>query len=163
MVRPIVHSVKHYVQHSIATTVSGAVSFIVVAQAKEVSGVTAVNDIREGSSIKAFWLELWIRTADTAHGSFVVIVEKQPGSQTVNATAANMAALGDYTNKKNILYSCQGLSNDQDADAIPVYKGWIKVPKSKQRMGLDDKIVITTFAQALDQVTCGLTTYKEYF
>ncbi len=73
------------------------------------------------------------------------------------------AALGDYTNKKNILYTTQALSNDQDADAIPLFKGWIRIPKSKQRFGLDDQLNFHVFAQALDQNICGFVTYKEYF
>jgi len=44
-----------------------------------------------------------------------------------------------------------------------MYKGWIKIPKSKQRMGLGDRIVVQTFAQALDMIDCGFETYKEYF
>ncbi len=78
-------------------------------------------------------------------------------------TAANMANLNDWSNKNNILYTTQAISNDQDADAIPLHKGWVKIPKGKQRMSLGDILAITTFAQALDQVICGVSIYKEYF
>ncbi len=160
--KPVIHSVKHYVQHSISTTVAGAVSSVNLVKAVVPSAVNSAIEVSEGASVKAVWLEMWIRTGDTAHGSFVFIIEKVPGISSVNPTAANMGALNDYTNKKNILYTCQGLSNDQDADAVPIYKGWIKIPKSKQRFGLDDQLNFHIFAQALDQITCGFATYKEY-
>ncbi len=163
MVRAQVHSVKHYVQHSLTTTVAGAVTSVLLVNAKEVSGVVSVSDVREGSTVKAVWLELWIRSPEASPGSFVFTIEKQPGGITVNPSAVNMAALGDYTNKKNILYTSQALTNDNSADAIVVYKGWIRIPKSKQRFGLDDNLIFTVFAQALDNVTCGFVTFKEYF
>ncbi len=157
-----IHAVKHYVQMSLTSVLAGVVNVTNIVRAENPSDVNSVFEVIEGAIVKAVWLELWIRTNDTAPGTFVVVVEKRSGIQPGEISAADMAALGTYENKKNVFYSSQGLSNDQDADAQMIYKGWIKIPKSKQRFGLKDRLVINVFAQALEQVFCGLTTYKEY-
>jgi len=55
------------------------------------------------------------------------------------------------------------LVNDQDADATPILRQWVKIPKTKQRFGLKDKLVLQVFAQgALDLTACGFELYKEY-
>jgi len=73
-----------------------------------------------------------------------------------------MAALGDWDNKKNILFTSQGLINDVDSSAMNLYRGWIKIPKSKQRMGLGDLVSwhLRTVGQSLN--FCGFELYKEY-
>ncbi len=156
-----IHSIKHYTQNSLATTIAGAVSFTNIALSVAIQNVNTADEVVEGSLVKAVYVEDWVRTNDTSPGSFVYIICKLP-SGVDNPTAVEMAALNDWDNKKNILYTTQGLSNDQDADAIPLHKGWIAIPKGKQRMGLGDRIRTIFFAQALDQNTCGFKTYKEY-
>ncbi len=161
MVKAIVHSTKHYVQNSLATTLAGAVTSTIIVDAVSVSAKTSPSHVEEGNSVKAIYVEDWVRTNDTSPGSFVYVVLKLPAGVGTPG-AANMAALDNYDNKKNILYTTQALSNDQDADAIPLHKGWIKIPKGKQRMGLGDRIATVFLAQALDQNVCGFKTYKEY-
>ncbi len=160
--RPVITSSKHYVQASLATITAGAVLVEDIIITQEPNVINAANECREGAVVKAIYIERWIRTGDTAPGSFVAIVVKNPGNSP-DPTAGNMGALHDFANKKNILYTTQGLSNDQDADATPFLRNWIKIPKGKQRFGAGDKLQLVIFAQALDQIVCGFTTYKEYF
>ncbi len=156
-----IHSTKHYVQTSLATILAGAITSVNIVQAVSVADKNAVNEVEEGALVKACYVEDWLRTADTAPGSFVYIICKNP-SGTGAPTVAEMAALGTWNNKKNILFTSMGLLNDQDADATPISRGWYKIPKGKQRMGLDDRISIHILAQSLDLVRCGFATYKEY-
>ncbi len=161
MVRPMVHSTKHYVQHSIGTVVPGTNENPTFAVGVAVSDKNAVFEVEEGSSIKAIYLELWIRSAATAAASFTFIVCKRPSG--VGAPSdTELAALGDWDNKKNIFYTTQGLINDVDSSALNLYKGWIKIPKSKQRMGLGDTLSwhLRSVGQSLN--FCGFETYKEY-
>ena len=65
MVRPMVHSTKHYVQQSIGTVVVGTNENTNFAAAVEVSDKNLVTEVEEGSTIKAVYLELWIRSAAT--------------------------------------------------------------------------------------------------
>ncbi len=162
MVRPMVHSTKHYVQNSIATIVAGAQLVLDIVVAVDVAAKNTVNEVEEGNTVKAIFFEQWIRSSEITPGSFIAVLAKIPGGGG-NFSLAEMAALGTADNKKNILWASQGLVNDQDADALGMMRSWYKIPKSKQRMGLGDKIVLQVFAQgAIDLVLCGLTTYKEY-
>jgi len=161
LVRPMVHSNKHYVQQSIGTSVVGTPTDTVVASAVTVAAKTAVNEVEEGTSIKAVYFEMWLRSAATAASSFTFIIEKRNAN--INpASVAELAALGTYDNKKNVFFTSQGLVNDVDADAMSVIRAWVKIPKSKQRMGLGDSInwELSAIGQSIN--FCGFQTYKEY-
>ncbi len=161
MVRPMVHSTKHYVQQSIGTRDTTAVENVDFVTAVPVSDKNTVNEVEEGSSIKAVFFEMWLRSAATAGSSFTFAIMKRVAN-TNFPTQTEMAALGDYDNKKNILYCSQGLLNDVDADAMSVYRGWLKIPKGKQRMGLGDNFSwhLNAIGQSIN--FCGFQTYKEY-
>ncbi len=160
--RPVIHSTKHYVQTSLSTVTASTITNVELVDAVQVVDKNSSSEVEEGAVVKAVYVEMWIRTQDTAPGSFVYIICKRPGGVNVPSTA-EMAALGTWDNKKNVFYTTQGLANDQDADAIPAFKGWIKIPKSKQRFGLGDHLSFHIFAQgALDLTICGFATYKEY-
>ncbi len=158
--KPVIHSEKHYIQNTLSTVAAGALELHLMAVAVDIPGATN-TDVAVGSSIKAIHVEDWIRTASTSPGSFVWIIVKLPNGLGT-PTTANMANLNDYSNKNNIIYCSQGLSNDQDADALVVSNGWYKIPKGKQRMTLGDVWATVLFAQALDQNHCGKFVYKEY-
>ncbi len=161
MVRPMVHSTKHYVQMSRSTV--GTVSTVVNDLVLSVEGTVAnaVDEVSEGSTIKAIFIELWI-IDDGNNGSFAVTLAKFPSNTTIGFANAN--ALGTWVNKKNILYHTQGLSpNDAIAQPIAIVRQWFKIPKSKQRFGLGDglKLAVTNNS-AQDMFFCGFATYKEY-
>ncbi len=141
---------------------AGTVSVTNVIRAEPVDTINDVFEVVEGAIVKAVYVELWLRGQDTSPGSFVLMIEKRPGIQPGEISTTDMAAIGDYENKKNVFYTSQALTNVNTADAIPIYKGWIKIPKSKQRFGLKDRLVLNVFAQALDSNICGFFTYKEY-
>lgn len=160
--RPIVHSKKHYVQNSIATILASAKLDLDLIEAVNVTAANAVHEVTEGATVKAIYIEQWLRAGEVSPGSVIVCLVKVPGNGTGFSTAS-LAALGNADNKKNILFVSQGLINDQDADAIPFMRGWYKIPKSKQRFGLGDKLILQVFAQgAIDVHICGFATYKEY-
>lgn len=158
--RAPIHAQKHYVQHSLTTTLAGASTPFVIAHAVERGAATDADEVAEGSVIKAVYVEMWARTGDTAAGSVLMTLVKIPDDGTF--TFAEQTALNDWNNKKNVLYHTQGNSNDADSTATPFLRGWFKIPKGKQRFGLGDKLHLNIAAQALDQITCGFATYKEY-
>ncbi len=162
MVKPVLHSVKHYVQWSIFTVLGSAIQAQSIVDAVPALSVNDPDEVSEGEVVKAVYLELWARTSEVSPGSGQLIVYKIE-SDSANPTIADMAALHDWDNKKNILYTTQGLFNDQDADAIALHKGWIKIPKGKQRFGLGDRLQYSfSAAGAIDVVLCGFSTYKSY-
>ncbi len=155
-----IHSRKHYVQTSLTTILAGANLQTVIAHAVNPTAANLANEVAEGSVIKAVYVEMWVRTNDTSPGTALLTLTKIP--ELANITFADQIALDAYTNKKNVFYHTQGLSNDQDADAIPFIRQWFKIPKGKQRFGLGDRLILGIAAQALDQNVCGFFTYKEY-
>ncbi len=158
--RPVVHSQKHYVQQSLATVTGGTNNQIFIAKTVAVSSTNA-DEVIEGAIIKAVFVEMWIRSTEASPGTVLVSLVKTPDNS--NFTFADSVALDGYTNKKNILYHTQGLTNDNSADAIPFVRGWYKIPKTKQRFGLGDRLVLNISSQAIiDNIICGFMIYKEY-
>ncbi len=158
--RPVIHSKKHYVQTSITTVVAGTVLTTPIVVAVDDTPNTSA-EVQEGAIVKAVYVEMWARSSSTTPSSGQCIFYKRTGDGT-NPSAADMAALSDWDNKKNIFFAQQGLQNDQDTVAIPLYRGWIKIPKSKQRFGLGDRIQMSFLSVVVDWVICGLFIYKEY-
>ncbi len=129
--------------------------------AREIKDVANANHIVQGSVVKAIYVELWILAGSQQPGSFTITVEKVPAAAPAMTFLQN-AQLSDYPNKKNILYTTQGVSGDANTNPIPVIRSWIKIPRGKQRFGLDDKININYSANVEDMTICGVIIYKAY-
>ncbi len=160
--RPIIHSTKHYVQISLSTIATSSILTTNVVQGVAVSDKNAVQEVEEGATVKAIYVELWV-IGSVSQQFFTIILGKFP-SNAPAPSIADMAALGNWDNKKNILYTTQGLaSNDGIAGPIPVIRQWFKIPKGKQRFSIQDtiKLVIASRGSANLDV-CGFMTYKEY-
>lgn len=125
--------------------------------------MSSPEEVREGAVVKAVYVEMWIIQSSSSIGSFTAGVYKQPGDMGA-MTAAEAAALHDYGNKKNILYTTQGLSPANTTHQLPILKFWVKVPKGKQRQGLSDKLqfFLRNNNGADDINYCGFFTYKSY-
>ncbi len=162
MVAPI-NANKHYVHLSNSQIASGAISTIVQVEAVAAPASANSFEVEEGSIVKAVYLEQWIYGlgASGVDTQFFMCVMKKP-SDAPDLTFAQSSNLGAYPNKKNILYTTQGVIGGIDTNSIPIIKNWLLIPKGKQRMGLGDKIVtyITTLGAAIQR--CGFATYKEY-
>ncbi len=162
--RPIIHSKKHIVQISQGTTGQGAVGTTNVITAQEAVSTTP-DAVEVGATVKACYVEFWV-SQDSASivGSYTFVITKDPGGAQAPSTS-EMAALHDYTNKKNILFTAQGLLTPNDGGQVPIVRGWYKIPKGKQRFGLGDRLRLTlrnNNATAIDINFCGLAIYKEY-
>ncbi len=162
MVRPMVHSVKHYVQFPIDQISTGTRQINTVCNAVEISQKNVASEVTEGSTVKAIYFELWLQNEGTL-GEFIMTITKDPETAT-GPTFNEQAALFTYSNKKNVLYTTQGLtSNDGVSGPVNVIRGWVKIPKSKQRFGLGDSIHMNiSNVSANDLVRCGITIFKEY-
>ncbi len=158
--RPIVITEKHIVQQSVSSVTSGNISNVEVLDT--VAAPTALNEVREGSRISAVYVEMWLSVTAATQGSAIVTLEKRGGGQPA-MTAANSASLGSYPNKKNVLFTFQGLIAGNDQYPMVVIKGWIKVPKSKQRFGLGDGLFLNVHGQSTGANFCGFFIYKEQY
>ncbi len=162
MVAPI-SSIKHYVAKTNSTIATGTTIVHTVATAVAKGAArSATNVVEEGCVLKAIHLEYWLKgTGSTSTTQFVFIVYKLPSGQ-ANPTQTDMLNLQAWNNKKNILFSSQGVLSEEGAgQSIPVIRDWMKVPKGKQRFGLEDKFQVAISSVGTLQF-CGLATYKEY-
>ncbi len=162
MVRPVVHSQKHYVQYPISQIVAGTRENIRIVRGVESTVANLATEVVEGSIVKAVYFECWLQNQGNL-GEFIATITKDP-QDALGPTFAQMAALFSYSNKKNVLWSAQGLtSNDGVSGPVNIIRGWIKIPKSKQRIGLGDSISLSiSNVSANDLNRCGLSIYKEY-
>jgi len=162
LVRPMVHSRKHYVQNTLATIGTGAKVRLNYVTSVEDTAANLANEVAEGSTVKAIYVELWAIGA-TLDQFFTAVVIKIPGGGTT-PSLTDMANLNAMPNKKNVFYTTQGLaSNDGVGNPIPLLRAWVKIPKSKQRMGLGDIIEFVIMSRGSDDIKiCGFATYKEY-
>ncbi len=159
--RPIIHSVKHYVQKTLTTVTTGVTNSELIVSGVESTTANLVNEVPVGSIVKSVFIEMWA-IGSVSNQFFTAILEKTPAGS-APATSAQMAALGTYANKKNILYTTQGLaSNDGIAAPIPIVRQWFKIPKGKQRFGLGDNLRFNLISRGSDDIIiCGFMTYKE--
>ncbi len=157
-----IHSTKHYVQYPIDQIIGGTREVIVLVNAVESTVANAATEVEEGSIIKAVFIELWLQNQGNL-SEMIVTVSKDPDAQT-GPTFAEHASLFTYTNKKNILFTSQGLSaNDAVSGPVAVLRHWIKIPKSKQRFGLGDRLDLNiSNVSSQDLNRCGIAVYKEY-
>lgn len=157
-----INSKKHYVQTTLSSVANGSIVNVTVAHAIEGASSSPEHCV-EGSVIKAIYCEYWLTQASQNVGSFTAGVYKDPGGSNP-MLSADAAALQDYDNKKNVLYTTQGLSPSNAVAIMPILKFWVKIPKGKQRMGLGDKLkVFIRNNNGTDDINyCGFTTYKSY-
>ncbi len=162
MVRPVVHSTKHYIQFGISDITTGSQGVFSVATAVSTVDKNTSSEVEEGALIKAVYFEIWLLSS-TNDTQFIMTISKNPEVGT-GPTFTEHAALMTYTNKKNIFYTTQGIAqNDGVTGAIPIIRNWVKIPKSKQRFGLGDRLTMNiSNVGAGNLQRCGFMTYKEY-
>ena len=159
--RAPITSTKHYVQTGIDSVMAGTVKSENLVQGRRSVDVTSAFQVVEGSVVKAVYVEVWILAGSQQPGSFTFTIEKIPANQDP-PTFLQMATFQDYPNKKNILYTTQGVSPDANGNPVPIYRGWVKIPRGKQRIGLFDRILWTLSANVEAHTFCGMATYKDY-
>ena len=160
--RAIVHSVKHYVQMTLSTVATVTLVTNTLVSAVESTVANLGSEVEEGALVKNVFIELWI-IGGSSDEFFTITLEKQSGGLGT-MTFAQSTDLFTYANKKNILYTTQGLaSNDGIGNPQRIMYGWYKIPKGKQRFGLTDKLKLNISSRGADEIKfCGFATYKEY-
>jgi len=159
-----INSRKHIVQDTQTVVTSATVNTQVLVRGKQLQFVDSAFEVVEGAVVKAVYLERWIgsNTGIEPAGSVVMILEKAPAG-VANPTFTEMTTLDAYANKKNILYTTQGIVASNTGNPIPFARQWFKIPKGKQRMGLEDEIRVTIAAIGTEDLSfCGMAVYKSY-
>ncbi len=162
MVRPTINSQKHINQLSPVTTAAGVIATSTFIEAVAVDDIANQTHVREGATVKAVFVEMWLTSDDAAQASFQINCEILPAAATT-MTFTQSNTLGSYPNKKNVLYITRGLGSTTTGTPIPAIRQWIAIPKGKQRFGLGDKFVINFTAIANGLTHCGFVLFKEYY
>ncbi len=157
-----IRTVKHLVQMPFDQIATGTRQNNTLVFAVPKLSVNLSTEVEEGAIVKAIYVELW--TQNSANDGHEVVVLEKTNNNLAGPTFAEMAALFSYENKKNILFTHEGLtSNDGVGNPIAVLRQWIKIPKSKQRFGLGDGIALTLSNPSSNNLNrCGFAVYKEY-
>ncbi len=158
-----IHTVKHIVQFSNASITTGATREMVVIDTVAIGATRSTTaDVEEGSVVKAVFVEQWVLGDTSTTSQFTMVILKVP-NQSVTPTATQMSNLQSYEGKNNILYLTQGVIGLQNtAQAVPINRGWILIPKGKQRFSLGDRIVVIILAVGQLR-NCGVNIFKEYY
>ncbi len=160
--RPTINTEKHLVQFSLGSVASGALEPLIIAIGKQSVTATAATHVREGAKIANVYIEMWVSSDDVSSGTCIATLERVPGGLGL-MTAADSAALDGYDNKKNVLHTFMGLiPNDVDYP-MPILKGWFKIPKGKQRFGIEDQLRLNLHGQSNGMAFCGFAVYKEQY
>lgn len=164
MKAPIV-SVKHIRQNSLFTVTEGTIVLVTIVDAVALQDANTSAEVVEGAIVKAVFLEYWVMGEGAQPTFGNITVEKLPSGITPMTHTQSLTQF-TYPNKKNILFTTQGLYGDSNSNPIPVIRQWIKIPKGKQRFGLGDKLVVNfdctnpTADEGME--VCGTAIYKEY-
>ncbi len=160
--RPRVHTEKHIVQRSLFTVAAGALDETVIAVGVAAPVAAQPSHVREGCVISAVYIEMWITGDDATPSSSIITLERRPSGLNV-MTVAESALLNDYANKKNVLHTFMGLIPPDVQFPTATIKGWFKIPKGKQRFGLEDRLVLNIHGQSNGLDGCGFFLYKEQY
>ncbi len=160
--RPTVHAEKHVVQHSLFAVASGAIANLLIARGLQTHVAASATNVREGSTISAVYVEMWVTSDDTAAGTCIITLEKVQNNAT-KMTAAQSAALDGYSNKRNIFHTQMGLIGPNTQYPMAVIKGWFKIPKGKQRFANEDDLVLNIHGQSNGMSCCGFEIFKEQY
>ncbi len=158
--KPTINTEKHYLQFSLSALASGAITSLAICKATETRSVD--SHVRIGAVVSAVYIEMWVQSDDASAGSVICTLEKVPGTG-IDMTTTESADLNAYHNKKNVLHTQMGLIPNNVTYPMAIVKGWFKIPKGKQRMGLDDDLNFNIFAQSNGLTFCGFAIFKEQF
>ncbi len=160
----IVNSNKHFVPYTIATTASGALRDTVLIDTVA-KGAARANtfDVEEGCKIFGSYIEYWLNGIGSSGNEVqfvIVIVLLKSGA--LAPTVSNMLNLQSYENKKNVLYTTQGVLGSVNNQSVPLIRDRIKIPKGKQRFGLGDSLHLVMTPVGASIKSCGIAVYKEF-
>jgi len=157
----IIRSNKHLLQVTLTTVNEGVIDNTILVDVKHSDVQGQPTNVDVGDTVKAVYVELWVLATGQQPATFNITLEKVVNSADPLATldAQNLQA---YPNKKNILYTTQGLIGDANSNPTPVMRGWFKIPKGKQRFGLGDRLFLNIKAITDNIQYCGIIIFKSY-
>jgi len=159
-IRPVIVTEKHILPQTLFNIAAGAIQVVNLVESVVVASKDAPIEVEEGSVISSIYVEMWVITNGSGIGSGLLTLEKVPGTS-ADMIFSQSVNLNVYANKKNILYTTQGISAGNGGNPIPFLRGWFKIPKGKQRFGLGDKLNLNISSISGGWSICGIAIFKE--
>ncbi len=159
--KQIINSEKRIVQISVGSATVGTVATIPLVRVESNPVSASASTVAIGTVIKAIYVEIWLMSVGTTVATTTTIIAKYSG-ESDNPNSTDMGDLNAWTNKKNILETHQGLLAEDDSNPTPFYRGWIKIPKGKQRFGQGDLLQYSVKAITGEVQWCGVAIFKAY-
>ncbi len=161
--RPIM-SVKKVIDAS-GALVSGAVSDVPVLDVTTgAAWVDSANtSIPIGATVSSIYLSIFV-FLDGAIGATSPVIDwffaKNPAN---NLTLPLPGATGGNENRRWVMHEEKGLAPSIDDGGTPmVFKGVLKIPRGRQRMGVDDELIIRILSAGHPGFFCLKCIYKFY-
>ncbi len=119
------------------------------------------EQVQVGSTIIGIYLKVEVSpTTEGALPNFYMAVAKNPGNTFV-FPKVNVLGLSDL--KKFVIHQeMVMLSNSSTPIPRTVFAGVIRIPRGYKRMGVNDRIVLLTFAPGVNTEICYEVIYKEF-
>ncbi len=142
---------------------AGTNSTTILARAVDAATNAVAVDVTRGCKIYRIWVEIWVyATQEVAVGVTTQIdgfIIKNPGA---NLTVPSPGTVGTSNEKKFVFKESKGLIGARTEGATPYqfWRGWIRIPKTYQRMGADDLIQLVLRPTGTTSVTCLKCIYK---
>ncbi len=136
-------------------------SNIPIVECSQDADIGSATNVIPGTVVKAVYLEFWLLADGQQPSTYTALVEKVPDGGT-GISNGFMPIIHTYTNKKNIFELHQGLAGDANANPVPIFRGWVKIPKGKQRFGQGDSLVFSVRSITEGSQLCGMAIFKAY-
>ncbi len=157
--RPRVNTRKHIIQVTLSSALAGVTVGTQLVRVSQSPDLELSPEVEPGTIISSVYLEFWLLGAGQQPTTMTALLEKtESGSNAVTTT--EMTNLHTYANKKNIFVTHQGIVGDANANPVPIFREWIKIPKGKQRFGLGDSLHFRLKSITEDTEFCGIAIYK---
>ncbi len=157
----VIDSTKHEIKFSNLLETGATVRFVDIAEAKNTQDISADDDVKTGSLIKAIFFELnWNVEGNITTVIDWMLIKRRTGQDDVDF---NPATPNQPSRSQTFLWGMEmpaGINNSSSIKRI----GTLLVPKGKQRMSEGDKWQLVYFFAASGSIAdaCGHFIYKEY-
>ncbi len=160
--RPV-QRIKHVVDNN--ATVASAVQFdLPVILATDTPTLAVTNSVITGSKVYGIYLKVLVSSNEAplvgAIPNVYMIIFKNTGG---NLTVPTANAVGSDDNKRYVLHQEMSMNVNIRGDVPTVlFDGVVKIPKTYNRFGPNDTLLVSVLSPFLDIALCIQVHYKEF-
>ncbi len=160
--RPI-HRIKHVIdaQNGVVLNVPSSTTLV---EAIDAPVLANTNEIETGAKVNGIYLniEAYATTAAALANIYMIVYKNSGGNlQAAGIPLANQ--VGSNDNKKVVIHQeMRMLEQSVNGNPRTLFNGVIAIPKGMRRFGINDLLVLQTFAPGVNTSVCVQCIYKEF-